>query len=57
MRVLREDPATRDIPVVALTAHAMPADLARSQAAGFAAHLTKPLQLERMLAVLDAHAG
>ncbi|MDZ7652118.1 MAG: response regulator, partial [Burkholderiaceae bacterium] len=57
MRVLREDPATRDIPVVAVSAHAMPADLARGQAAGFAEYLTKPLQLERVLAVLDAHAA
>jgi PAS domain S-box-containing protein len=57
MRVLREDPATRDIPVVAVSAHAMPADLARGHAAGFAQYLTKPLQLERVLAVMDAHAG
>jgi PAS domain S-box-containing protein len=57
MRVLREDPATRDIPVVAVSAHAMPADLARGRAAGFADYLTKPLQLERVLAVLDAHAA
>jgi PAS domain S-box-containing protein len=57
LRVLREDPATRDIPVVAVSAHAMPADLARGQAAGFAEYLTKPLQLERVLALLDEHAG
>jgi len=57
MQVLREDPATRDIPVVAVSAQAMAADLARGRAAGFADYLTKPLNLERMLALLDAHAG
>ncbi len=57
MRVLREDPATRDIPVVAVSAHAMPADLARGRAAGFADYLTKPLELERMLELLDAQAA
>jgi len=57
MQVLREDAATRDIPVVAVSAQAMPADLARGRAAGFADYLTKPLHLERILAVLDAHAA
>ncbi|MCW5636185.1 MAG: PAS domain S-box protein [Rubrivivax sp.] len=56
MRVLREDPATRDIPVVAVSAQAMPADLARGRAVGFADYLTKPLDLARLLEVLDRHA-
>ncbi|MBP6900284.1 MAG: PAS domain S-box protein [Burkholderiaceae bacterium] len=54
MRVLREDPATRHIPVVAVSAQAMPSDLERGRAAGFADYLTKPLDLKRMLALLDA---
>lgn len=53
MKVLREDPATRDVPVVAVSAHAMPSDLARGRAAGFADYLTKPLDLARTLEVLD----
>jgi len=57
MQVLREDPATRDIPVVAVSAHAMPADLARGRAAGFADYLTKPLDLRHLLEVLDRHAA
>ncbi|MBI5717151.1 MAG: PAS domain S-box protein [Burkholderiales bacterium] len=56
MKVLREDPATRDIAVVAVSAHAMPSDLARGRAAGFADYLTKPIDLARMLEVLDRHA-
>jgi PAS domain S-box-containing protein len=57
MQVLREDPVTRDIPVVAVSAQAMATDLARGRAAGFADYLTKPLNLQRMLALLDAQAG
>jgi PAS domain S-box-containing protein len=57
MRVLREDPATRGIPVVAVSAHALPADLARGRAAGFADYLTKPLDLRLLLQLLDDHAG
>jgi PAS domain S-box-containing protein len=56
MRVLREDPATRGIQVVAVSAHAMPADLARGRAAGFADYLTKPLDLRLLLQLLDDHA-
>ncbi|MBL8352024.1 MAG: PAS domain S-box protein [Burkholderiaceae bacterium] len=54
MACLREDPLTRPIPVVAVSANAMPADLARARAAGFAEYLTKPLQVDRLLALLDA---
>ena len=57
MRVLREDPATQGIPVVAVSAHALPADLARGRAAGFADYLTKPLDLRLLLQLLDDHAG
>jgi PAS domain S-box-containing protein len=56
MRVLREDPDTRDIPVVAVSANAMRGDLERGRAAGFADYLTKPLDVARMLDVLDLHA-
>ena len=54
MQCLRESAATRDIPVVAISANAMPKDLARGRAAGFKEYLTKPLQVERLLQVLDA---
>ena len=45
MRRLREDPATRGIPVVAISANAMPKDLERGKAAGFVDYLTKPLDV------------
>ncbi len=53
LRCLLEHPATRDIPVVAVSANAMPADIERGKAAGFAAYLTKPLDVRRLMDVVD----
>jgi CheY-like chemotaxis protein len=44
---LRADADTRHIPVVAVTAQAMPDDVKRVMAAGFDAYLAKPLELNR----------
>ena len=54
MNCLRENPTTRDIPVVAVSANAMPKDLAHGKAAGFKDYLTKPIEVERLLAVVEA---
>src|SRR3954447_9614851 len=48
-RRLKAVPATRPIPVIALTAHTMVADRERSLEAGCAAFDTKPLEIERLL--------
>jgi PAS domain S-box-containing protein len=50
---LREDPMLRDVQVVAVTASAMPPDIERGHAAGFADYLTKPLDLGHFLHVVD----
>jgi len=42
-RRLKSDPATRDIPTLALTAHAMPKDLERAREAGCAGTIAKPI--------------
>ena len=42
-RILREDPTTAQIPVVALTAHALAHDRARAAQLGYAAYLVKPI--------------
>ena len=61
MASLQADESMRGIPVVAITANAMPADLERGRVAGFAAYLTKPLDIghfDRVLAqLLRAAAG
>ena len=44
IHILRNDPTTKDIPVIALTAHAMTGDKKRALAAGFHNYLSKPLQ-------------
>lgn len=57
-RRIKADPATHGIPVIALTAHAMQGDEARTRAAGCDDFDTKPVDLERLLAkirrLLDA---
>lgn len=45
LRHLRADPDTADIPVVALTAHAMAGDRERVAAAGFDGYMAKPLDV------------
>ena len=47
MRRLREDPKTRDIPVWAISAHAMKGDAAQALSAGFEAYVTKPIDTKQ----------
>lgn len=53
LRRLRAQAATRGIPVVAVSANAMPADIEAGIAAGFVAYLTKPVDLESLLATVE----
>ncbi|MCY7314901.1 MAG: PAS-domain containing protein [Rubrivivax sp.] len=53
LRRLRAEPRTRAMPVVAVSANAMPADRARALAAGFADYITKPIEIAALLAVMD----
>ncbi|WP_165493696.1 response regulator [Phytopseudomonas daroniae] len=45
----------RHVPVIAVSANAMHRDIERGMAAGFADYLTKPLDIGRFLASVDAH--
>ena len=51
-RLLKGDPATRDIPVVAVTAQAMRGDRERFLAAGFDHYVDKPIRYRALVALL-----
>jgi len=53
LKILREDPATAHIPVLALSANAMPRDIEKGLQAGFFWYLTKPLKVNAFMDVLD----
>ena len=54
---LRADEATRDIPVIALSASAMPDDQEKIVSSGFNAYLTKPIQVKEFIVVVERFAG
>lgn len=53
LQALLADPATRHIPIIALSADAMPLDIERGLQAGFQAYLTKPVKLNELLNLLN----
>jgi CheY-like chemotaxis protein len=56
-RLLKADPATCHIPVISLTAHAMAADREKALEAGCDDYETKPVELARLLAKIQALLG
>jgi PAS domain S-box-containing protein len=54
LRMLQGDTRTAHIPVLALSANAMPRDIERGLAAGFFRYLTKPIRLDEFMQALDA---
>jgi CheY-like chemotaxis protein len=60
LRALAADPTTVHIPVIALSANAMPRDIEKGLEAGFFRYLTKPIKVNEFMETLNialAHAG
>ena len=53
MKSLRTDPSTAHIPIIALSANALPEDIAQALQAGFFSYLTKPIRIEEFMDALD----
>ena len=53
MKILRMDTSTAHIPIVALSANAMPSDIEKGLAAGFFRYLTKPIRVNEFLESLN----
>ena len=54
LKILREDPATAHIPVLAISANAMPHDIRKGMDAGFFGYLTKPIKVGEFMDALDS---
>jgi CheY-like chemotaxis protein len=53
MKILRADPSTAHIPIIALSANAVPGDVEKSLQAGFFDYLTKPIRVQAFMDALD----
>ena len=54
MQILRADALTSHIPIIALSANAVPRDIEQYLAAGFCSYLTKPIKVAQFMQTLDA---
>ena len=57
LQILRSDPLTAHIPIIALSANAMPHDIAKGLEAGFFNYITKPMRVNAFMDALDAALG
>ncbi|WP_305727230.1 CHASE3 domain-containing protein [Hydrogenophaga sp.] len=54
MKILRRDPVTAHIPIIALSANAVPRDIQRGMEAGFFNYITKPIKVGQLMDAIDA---
>ena len=53
LKILRDDPLTAHIPVLAISANAMPRDIKKGMEAGFFRYLTKPIKIDEFMEAVD----
>jgi PAS domain S-box-containing protein len=53
LKILRSDPATAHIPVIAISANAMQLDIERGLKAGFFRYITKPIKVSEFMEAMD----
>ena len=53
MKILRADPLTAHIPIIALSANAVPGDIEKGLEAGFFNYITKPIKVNQFMDALD----
>ncbi len=53
MKILHADPITAHIPIIAISANAVPRDIETALAAGFFSYLTKPIKVNQFMDALD----
>ena len=53
LKILREDPVTAHIPVLAISASAMPYDIKKGLEAGFFRYITKPIKVNELMEALN----
>ena len=53
MKILRADPSTAHIPIIALSANAVPDDIEKGLEAGFFNYITKPIKVNQFMDALD----
>ncbi|MFA5982632.1 MAG: PAS domain S-box protein [Methylococcaceae bacterium] len=53
LKILNEDPATKHIPIIALSANAVPRGIEKGLNAGFFRYLTKPIKVDELMSALD----
>ena len=56
-RILKNDPATSEIPIIALTAHALATDRAKAQEVGCDGYLAKPCEPRRVVSEVERFLG
>lgn len=54
-RILKDDAATRNIPIIALTAYAMPGDVEKIRQAGCDGYMSKPIDIPKLLRMVGEY--